>query len=138
MADFQLNIDKRKLQDLIDNLPGGIDDLLNGVAIEMVADMQLGMDDSPADGVTYTRGSVQHTASSPGNPPRPDTAALRNSITHTSTGTHEVTIHDQVEYGQYQEFGTETIEARPWMKPVFEDWRRNKFNNFVDNFSLVK
>lgn len=135
MADeFRMVIDTRKLREIIAQLPGNVNDLLAAVGTEMVGDMQMGMLDSPADGDWYG----DHQASSPGNPPRPDTAELLNSITHTKTGEAERVIHDQVEHGAYQELGTETIEPRPWMKPVFESWQANKFAQFVDNFPLVR
>lgn len=131
--EFKVVIDTRKMRQIASNLPGGINDLLAAVGTEMVGDMQMGMLDSPADGEWHG----DHQASSPGNPPRPDTAELLNSITHTKTGEGERTIHDQVEHGAYQEFGTETIEPRPWMKPVFEAWQNSKFASFVDGFPLV-
>lgn len=132
-----MDVDTRKLEQIIQSLPGAADDLLAAIATEMVSDIKLGMNDSPATGITYTRGSVQHTASEAGNAPRPDTGELMGSITHQKTGTLEQTIHDQVEYGVYLELGTEFIEARPFMTPVFEQWRRGQFANFVDNFPLV-
>jgi hypothetical protein len=135
MADeFKMTVDVRKLREIAASLPRGINDLLAAVGTEMVGDMQMGMLNSPADGEVYG----DHQASSPGNPPRPDTAELLNSVTHTKTGEAERVIHDQVEYGKYQEFGTEDIEPRPWMKPVFEAWQNGKFSQFVDNFPLVR
>src|SRR5690348_5421863 len=103
MADgFKMVIDTRKLQQIAASLPNGINDLLAATATEMVGDIQMGMHESPASGIEYG----DHVASSPGNPPRPDTVELLGSVTHTPTGEHEETIHDQVDYGKYQEFGT--------------------------------
>lgn len=138
MDGMQMDVDTRMLERVIRELPGGIDDLLAAAATEMVGDMVMGMQESPADGVTYTRGSREHVASSAGNPPRPDTGELVNSVTHTKTGTHEETIHDQVEHGRWQEVGTEFIEARPWMKPVFEAWQRGRFGELVRRVGLVR
>lgn len=135
MADgFKMTVDTRKLQQIAAQLPNGVKDLLAAAANEMAVDMQLGMHESPASGRTYG----DHVASSPGNPPRPDTVELLASVTHTPQGNDTQIIHDQVDYGKYQELGTETIEARPWMKPVFEAWRNGKFNQFVDKFPLVR
>ena len=134
MADgMAMKVDTAKMLQIIASLPNNEKDLLAGVATEMVGDMKIGMLDSPADGNVYG----DHVASSPGNPPRPDTAELLNSVTHTATGPLEETIHDQVEHGAWQELGTEFIEARPWMKPVFESWRRGKFAGFVRDWPLV-
>lgn len=132
-----MNVDVRRLEQIADALPGGLEDFLDAVGTEMVGDVQMGMQGSPADGITYTRGGVTHTASSAGNPPRPDSGELLASITFTPTGTLERTIHDGVEYGVYQELGTEFIEARPFMVPVFEEWRARKFAEFVRRFPLV-
>ena len=133
-----MNVDTRRLEEIIASLPGAAEDMLAAVATEMVGDIVLSMNDSPATGITYTRRGVQHTASEPGNPPRPDTGELMGSITHRKTGVLEQTIHDQVEYGKWLELGTEFMEARPFMTPVFEQWRRNKFAQFVDDFPLVE
>lgn len=133
-SNFTMKVDTSKMQEVIAMLPNKEKDLLAAIATEMVGDMKVGMLDSPADGNVYG----DHVASSPGNPPRPDTGELLNSITHTATGPLEETIHDQVEYGKYLEFGTEHIEARPWMKPVFEKWNRGKYANFASRFRLVE
>ena len=132
-----MNVDVQKMQQIVDTLPGKAEDLLAAVATEMVSDIKQIMMDSPASGITYTRRGIQHTASAPGEAPRPDSGELMGSITHRATATLEQTIHDQVEHGKYQELGTEHIEARPFMRPVFENWRVNKFGQFVDSFPLV-
>ncbi|MGJ3241166.1 MAG: hypothetical protein ACFE0Q_20820 [Anaerolineae bacterium] len=138
MADgLVMNVDTRRMQQIINSLPGAANDLLAGVATEMVSDIKLSMVNSPATGITYRRRSVEHTSSSPGNPPRPDTGELMGSITHRQTGDLEQTIHDQVEYGVYQELGTEFIEARPFMSPVFDQWRVGGFADFVRSYPLV-
>lgn len=138
MADgLAMNVDTKKLEQVIRDLSGNAEDMLAGAATQMVGDIKLAMTDSPATGITYTRGSVQHTASEAGNAPRPDTGELMGSITHRKTGKLEQTIYDQVEYGVYLELGTEFIEARPFMSPVFESWRRGQFADFVDDFPLV-
>ena len=139
MADgFTVEVDTRKLEQIIQSLPKGAQDLLAAIATEMVADIQLSMGTSPP-GIAYTRGNVTHVASLPGYPPTPDTGELRASITHRQTGKLERIIHDQTEYGAAQEFGVEelNLEARPFMRPVFEDWRTKKFGQFVDDYPLI-
>lgn len=132
-----MNVDTERLEQIIAELPNNAEDFLAAVATEMVGDIIHGMDTSPADGLTYWRGNVVHIASSPGNPPVPDTGELRASIDHRKTGVLEQTIHDGVEYGRYLELGTEFIEPRPFFVPVFEDWRVNKFGQFVRDYPLV-
>ncbi len=131
-------VDTRKLRQIIESMPRGEAALLAGIANEMVVDVQLSMDDSPADGRTYKRGTVEHVASSAGNPPRPDTGTLRASINHAPRGNLEEVIFDQVEYGYYLEFGTEDILPRPFMRPVFEAWSNRKFADFVRSYPLVR
>jgi len=140
MADgFFVEVDTRKLEQIIASLPQGAQDLLAAIGTEMVADIQLSMGTSPP-GRTYTRGGVTHVASVAGNPPNPDTGELRASITHTQTGPMERVIHDQTEHGAIQEFGAEEINLapRPFMRPVFEAWRVRKFGQFVDDFPLIR
>lgn len=139
MADgFEIQVDTKKLEEVIQGLSGGIDDLLAAAATEIVGDIVMGMQQSPASGRTYKKGSRVHVASAPGDAPRPDTGELMGSITHAKTGEHEETVHDQTEYGQYLEFGTEDIAARPFMKPVFEAWGRSRFAELVNRIDLVK
>ncbi|MEL7434240.1 MAG: hypothetical protein AAFN11_09855 [Chloroflexota bacterium] len=133
-----MNVDTRKLEQIIRDLPGSIDDFLGGVAVSMVGDMQTRMDDSPADGITYRRGNITHVASSPGNAPRPDTGELKASLNNAPRGKHEQIIADGVEHGRHQELGTEFIEPRPFMVPTFEEWRRGKFAEAVDAYPLVE
>lgn len=133
-----MNVDTTRLELIIALLPDNAESMVAGIATEMVGDIQQMMLDSPANGITYVRGGISHTASSPGNAPRPDSGELVGSITHTPTGVMERTIHDQVEHGKYQELGTEHIEARPSFVPVFEAWRAGKFGDFVNSYPLVE
>jgi phage gpG-like protein len=61
----------------------------------------------------------KHRASRPGDPPAPDTGALRSSVQLTETaagfrvGTH-------LEYAPFLEFGTPTIAPRPAWRPAID------------------
>lgn len=127
MADFKIKLDMKELERLVSRVPGEIDRAVAIAAQEMVTDIQQGMRDSPADGESYGR----HVASSPGNPPRPDLGALVNSINWQPKGTGKAEIRDGVEYGEYLEFGTEHIEPRPFMGPVFEDYSAGKLESIL-------
>ena len=137
MADFQIEVDLTRLNQVIAELPGGAENLLIAAATEMVADIQLSMGTSPP-GRTYTRRGVTHTASQAGYAPNPDTGNLKASITHTANGKLERIIHDQTDYGQHLEFGTEVMAARPFMRPVFEAWRTGRFAALVRQIDLVR
>lgn len=49
-----------------------------------------------------------------------DTGALRNSIMTEKMGENYWQVHDGVEYGIYQEFGTRYMAAHPFMTPAAE------------------
>ena len=59
--------------------------------------------------------------SKPGNPPKTDTGRLVNSIfvdiEQTERGL-SVRVGTNVKYGTYLEFGTRTVQARPWLGPA--------------------
>lgn len=72
----------------------------------------------------------QHTASKPGNAPNTDTGALVKSIqVQPLRPDRTMYVGTSLEYGKYLEFGTLTMEARPWLLPATEatedDFRKN-------------
>jgi HK97 gp10 family phage protein len=73
----------------------------------------------PKTGRIYRRGSVIHQASAPGQSPASDTGRLVNSIvTSYQPETLSGTVQAGTEYAPYLEFGTATIEPRPFMRPA--------------------
>lgn len=123
-------VDTRMMKRLRQQSPARISQLLRGAATEMVADIKLGFGTGPA-GRAYQRGGVSHIASSPGNPPNSDTGTLEGSMTWVEESRTRLIIHDQTEYGVYLELGTETIEPRPFVAPVFEAWRARQFGLYI-------
>ena len=117
-----VRIDVSGIERVLREEPGIVANWLDEVAEEMVGDVQESFGTSPP-GKTYQRGSKTHTASQPGYPPNVDTGALRASIHWERTGDFERWIMDGVEYGIRLEDGI-GVEARPFMGPVFYDWRR--------------
>lgn len=59
-----------------------------------------------------------------------DTGALANSITSTRQAPLLWWVHDGVEYGIYQEFGTYKMAAQPFMVPSVESFR-TEFNRML-------
>lgn len=57
-------------------------------------------------------------ASSPGEPPAPDTANLRNSIQYEPSDTEPFRVGTNEEYAEPLEFGTPTIAPRPHARPA--------------------
>lgn len=76
---------------------------------------------SKGTGKTYRRGGKVHVASPPGSPPAVDTGRLRASITHLVEKEFfawVATVGTNVEYAPALEFGTNKMEARPFMITV--------------------
>ena len=76
-------------------------------------------------GITYQKYNPrrQHTASAKGEPPASDTGFLVNNITSSvkQLGTSVVgQIVASAPYAPYLEFGTSTIDPRPFMQPALE------------------
>lgn len=76
------------------------------------------INESPETGREYQRGSVTHVASSPGEAPRSDTGTLINSIRVEPAGGSKQNLVAATEYAELLEFGTETLEARPFFGPT--------------------
>lgn len=111
--------------------PQKVEQALDVVAEEMTNDIKLGMQESPPGENQYKRGGKTHTASQPGKPPRPDMGALMGSMHWEKTGKFSRRIEDGVEYGYWLEVGTEHIAARPFVSPVFEQYRQGKFTKIM-------
>lgn len=118
--------DLRVLEQLIQGNETRMDALGRAAAQAIVDDMKLLMQQSTPTGRTYTRGSIQHTASAPGQPPAIDTAALINSLDWYREGRLRYIIHDGVEYGYILETGGANTAPRPFVNPVIDQWRRRK------------
>lgn len=137
MSNFEIKIDQRKLQQLIATEPERVDKWLRGVAQQIVGDIKLSFGTSP-DGRAYERGTVTHIASQPNYPPNVDTGTLRASIDSRPVASRKLTyeIHDGVEYGYHLEMGTERMEARPFVAPVFNDWQRKIMDDAKRNLDI--
>jgi phage gpG-like protein len=87
-------------------------------------------------GITYEKIDPRrtHRASAPGEAPATDTGRLANSIQADIEGKN-ATVFTNVEYAPWLEFGTRTIEPRPFMFPALEKerpaWNR-RLNTIVD------
>ena len=80
---------------------------------------------SGGTGITYQKYNPrrQHTASAKGEPPASDTGFLVSNITSSvkQQGTSVVgQIVASAPYAPYLEFGTSTIDPRPFMQPALE------------------
>ena len=72
--------------------------------------------------------NIYHIASSPGHAPAVDTGDLLKSI-KMDVRLSEVEVGSNLtgkkgKYPIFLEFGTKNMDARPWLKPAFEDGKR--------------
>lgn len=117
-----VRIDVRGIDDVLRTEPGRVADWMDAVAEEMTGDVKESFGTGPP-GREYRRGDKWHVASQPGYPPNVDKGALRASIRWERINEFTRRIMDGVEYGIELEDGI-GMEARPFMGPVFYDWRR--------------
>jgi hypothetical protein len=111
----RLNI--RRLSRIADRAPERIDRLAEAVAVGINSDIVMSFGTSP---------------SSPGEPPGVDTGTLRASM-HVEREAHAAyRVADGVLYGIYLEMGTEKMAARPFVVPVFEDWRARNYQRVAE------
>jgi hypothetical protein len=68
-------------------------------------------------GAARTNIDVSDRASRPGDPPAPDTGALRNSIDYELTSETTSRVGTNSVYAEPLEFGTTRIAPRPFMRP---------------------
>lgn len=74
-----------------------------------------------SSGVTYKRRSVEHTASTAGNPPNSDTGRLVKNITvQKIDGGYDVGSRKDAPHGLWLEFGTSSTAPRPWLRPAYD------------------
>jgi HK97 gp10 family phage protein len=92
-------------------------------ARSIVASAQVAMSE-PKSGKVYVRGNVAHQASAPGEAPAVDTGVLRASGGVEPAGDRDGWwAYFSAEYGLYLEYGTPTIEPRPFLRPAVEQHR---------------
>lgn len=80
---------------------------------------------APATGRVYIRRGVAHQASAPGEPPASDTGTLARSIdVDLEPKKLRAIIKAQTKYAKGLEFGTPTIEPRPFMRPALNQEKK--------------
>lgn len=76
-------------------------------------------------------GRPPHRASAPGHPPASDTGTLLGSVEAVPfDGGLAYEIGSRLAYGQFLEFGTSKMAARPWLTPAW-DKHKNEIVNVV-------
>lgn len=126
MSGMDIKLDTKALDALIKKMDGKADNWLRGVAGEMANDIKLKFNTGPR-GRMYVRGKRKvHYASTAGNPPNVDMGTLRASIRAIRKGNLHYWVADGTDYGMALEMGTTRIAPRPFVRPVFEEWRNGK------------
>jgi len=111
-------------------------DIVRGTAQNVRTHAIRSIQRGPKTGITYEKIDPQrtHKASAPGEAPATDTGRLANSIQADIQGKN-ATVFTNVEYAPFLEFGTRTIEPRPFLFPALEKerpaWNR-RLNAIVD------
>jgi len=109
------------------------DEALAALALEGESIVKQSMQDSPATGETYSRGTRTHTASSPGYAPRVDTGTLINSTKADKVRLKVHRIVSETDYAVKLEFGTTKMAARPFYGPMAQELER-VIPDFFDKF----
>jgi hypothetical protein len=104
--------------------PGIVGAWLDGVAEQIVSEIKLSFGTSPAGRAYQVGPNTMHIASQPGYPPNVDTGNLRASMRWERDGAYRRVIMDGTEYGYQLEFGSSRVAPRPFVRPVFQVWRR--------------
>lgn len=79
-----------------------------------------------SQGRSYSRGTITHVASAPGNPPNTDRGTLVNRVDfEIDTQALKGVVGTNYKVGKHLELGTQTMAARPWLFPAFESRRKD-------------
>lgn len=101
-----------------------------------------GIQGQPKSGRTYTRRSVTHQASAPGEYPATDLGGLVQGITtevdRQMDGSVVGKIISSAPYSKALEYGTRNMEARPFMAPSLAKSRRRINNIFKEGIVKPK
>lgn len=124
LAEFGINADKQ------------LADIVRGTAQNVRTHAVRSVQRGPKTGKVYEKINPRrtHRASAPGQPPATDTGRLANSLKADIQGIR-ATVFTNLEYAPFLEFGTRTIEPRPFLFPALEKerpaWNR-RLNAIVD------
>lgn len=119
---------KAKLKALSDQTTRALKKNIATAALRYETDLKKTINTGARSGIVYTRGTVSHQASAPGEPPKTDTGQLVNSI-HTVIKRQGLSaeVKSNLPYAGMLELGTSRVAARPaWLpvaenlKPIFE------------------
>jgi len=120
-------------------------EMLTAAGLELVSQWKQELS-TPGTGIEYARGAKTHIASAPGQPPAPDTGALRNSIQMEYDEMRSVMrVGTNIVYAAPLEFGTKTagrghhtvIAPRPAARPALAKAQARMGTAFFGKIQLV-
>lgn len=101
-------------------------------AAELEGGIKLEIQQGQKTGSVYTRRSVTHQASAPGEAPASDTGTLIGSIYHEAENDLRYAVGSRADYAPWLEFGTRKMGARPFFRPALEKIRPSFVRNVTD------
>lgn len=127
---------RRALREFGINADREIAGIVNGTAQNIRTHAIKSIQRGTKSGIVYEKTSPKrtHKASAPGEAPATDTGLLANSIQADIEG-RQATVFTNTEYAPWLEFGTQSIEPRPFMFPAMEQERPKweaRLNRIVD------
>ena len=127
---------RRALREFGINADREIAQIVNGTAQNIRTHAIKSIQRGTKSGIVYEKTSPKrtHKASAPGEAPATDTGLLANSIQADIEG-RQATVFTNTEYAPWLEFGTQSIEPRPFMFPAMEQERPKweaRLNRIVD------
>jgi phage gpG-like protein len=129
MANKFVRVTRNDFPRLMKSMPKAVADGIESAAREGEGYVKQIISESPADGREYGN----HTASSPGNPPRIDSGNLVNHINIRQESSYVWRIRSGAEYSADLEYGTDFMAARPYMGPM-AFWLEQNINDIVGDY----
>lgn len=119
-------VEKRYDKIVKDIIASGVQDTMNTA--------KTSIQQHKSSGVTYQKYNPNrsHTASTAGNPPNSDTGFLANNIFMTLDADKlGGAVESRADYSSHLEFGTRSMQARPFLQPALEENRPKIRRKFV-------
>lgn len=112
----------QEMKEILDEAGGATTEALLQAAMMVHGEAVSSIQAHLSSGRTYRRRGIEHTASAPGYPPNSDRGTLVQSIQFEADD-EEAVVGTNLKYGEYLEFGTSKMEARPWLFPALDNNR---------------
>lgn len=122
----------KRLEQLAKTMGATVNNGIVKTAIDVRNDAITSIQREQSSGQVYTRGSITHLASAPGDAPNTDTGNLVRNIAFENPRQGLAFVGTSVEYGKHLEFGTRAMDARPWLRPAM-DKNQSKLQSNITN-----